>query len=1023
MKNNLLKEISDNVSLTKMGQQGIADMALKKRNDTEVSGLHREDNAYRVTKSIKSFCNSNFYGKDGKNIYDDVKTFSDKDEKTRFSGLILSAMTSSKKDFSKMIEDGYSPMDMEEGDYVTVVEKIKVSLLKAGVDISMMGGIKDSAIESISDSKIDELNLKSNIKSHLEENNIIYDDDTIKSIAETYRKAYEISTSVKEGITENAAKYLIKNELNPTINNVYTAVFSGLKSENTSLTAAIDSEKVQDNLIKSFEKVIEKSDSYNNKKNDIEESIYFSKEDNIVENKDLKEAQWLYDNDLLVNKDNLNKIKDLYSVKIPSKKELEKNIDCVILMGLNPSDISLVKDKSIFSNALAILDAKLVMTKEAALVSAKLGITVDNADIIDKAELLRKINNEGFDNKEDKDLYNKTVDIVNSLKNMPLETIGAFDLVRSVNIDRLFNKGHEIYKDITSKNDIFIRLENTYEGVGTEVRKDLGDSIKKAFRNIDSLLRNMDLTVTEENRRAVKILGYNNLDITKENIDKIKTEDLMVNRVFDLLKPGIVMDLIKKNKNPLDLKLGELLDEIEKINEERIDTDSSDSMAEFLWKAEKNNAISDEEREAYIGIYRLIHKINKDENRAIGSLLDSNVSITLRNLLKASRTDKKKGTTYTVDDENGYTTVKNTGKNIINQIEIGFYSETLKNIENISDPSKFKKIEDKLNQKENKNKGEHILSMKVEELHTLLRKEESNKSIDDEWIETKRNEFIDNVRNISNKTTDIIENLNINPTLLNVSLVNNMIENGRGIFKDLFTKKTYEDYEVRYTEDTNIRKLVEKEISKFGENIKNRDDYKKVEERIYDIAENAMKGVLTSKDSSYIDIKRIKNVNKQLSFYNKLTKDDIYNMPIKISGEDGVMTLKFVNGKGHNGTVDIFMDFMDRDIYTKITSNTDKMKFNITLNDRKSYEIFRQNEHKILSDMNKVSDKEIELKISMSDLSVEDFFVNNILKNKEDITKRKNNRLDENNLDNINDIDNQKLYEITSKYIHCIRNL
>ena len=36
-----------------------------------------------------------------------------------------------------------------------------------------------------------------------------------------------------------------------------------------------------------------------------------------------------------------------------------------------------------------------------------------------------------------------------------------------------------------------VRASGAYESLSTEIRKDLGDSIKKAFQNVDSILEDM----------------------------------------------------------------------------------------------------------------------------------------------------------------------------------------------------------------------------------------------------------------------------------------------------------------------------------------------------------------------------------------------------------------------------------------------------------------------------------------------------------------------------------------------------
>lgn len=1019
MNNNLLKEISDYVSPKNLGQQGIADRTPIKRNDMEVSGL---DKAYSVIKSGKKNRELNFYGKDGKSILDDIENISDKDEKTRFKSLVLSIMTTNKKDFSEITKNGYSPMDMDPEDFVTVIDKIKVQLIKSGVDLSMMGGIKDSALENIAGSKLEALNIESDLKnqqyekneasnlsvtheeieSHLKENGISFDEDTIKDIKNAYKKVAEIKDNLKDGIGSNAAKYLIKNGMEPTVGNVYAAIFSGASKEDEKLASVVKKLTPNEDLRDSFVKVINDTKGSNEKVND----------------SDLKDAEWLYENELFVNKDNLNSVKDLYDIKVPEKQEFLKKIDSVMLLGLKPDEVNLSKNKSLFDKALSLLDAKLVMTKNAALTAQKVGISVNNAKFIESAELLRKINLEGFNSEKEKDLFKDTVKKVSTLENLPAETIGCFNNISSVNFDTFFKKAESVKEDIVSKNDIFLKLSKTYDGVGTEVRKDLGDSIKKAFRNIDSILSDLKLDFTEENRRAVKILGYNEIDITNQNIEKIKAEDLMMNRAFNNLKPGIVMKMIKNHNNPLDMNIDELLKVSESLKEETENFDSSSDMAEFLWKAENNSDLSKEEREAYVGIYRLIYQVNRNDHAAIGSLVKQNIPVTMRNLLKAVRTNKRKGMDYKIDDKEGRVESKKFGKSIMDQIEIFFNTEILKKAETLSDSYKYKNIEDKLNRTQKKDPGEHILSMTPEELSRYLEKESTKKEINEGWENIKRSEFLNALKTVKDdtKTAEILEKLNIDKTPLNISMVNIMLTNGRKVFNDLGTTRINKDGSVIDIENPDIKALMEEVLERFGEKIKTPEDMAKAQKRLYDIAENVMKGVLASEDSTYVDIQRIKRITNQMSFYNKLSEDSIYHLPITVSGEDGVMTLKIVNGKDEKGMVDIFMETLDKNIYTKMRAYQERIDFFIKASDRDSYEFIKNNEKRILNDINKKFDKKVSINVSMSDISVVDMFRNEKI---EKDNKKKGNDL-KNNEEDINTSD---LYEITSEYIHCIRNL
>ena len=129
-------------------------------------------------------------------------------------------------------------------------------------------------------------------------------------------------------------------------------------------------------------------------------------------------------------------------------------------------------------------------------------------------------------------------------------------------------------------------MEATYAAVGTEVRKDLGDSMSKAFSNVDDILEDLNLEVSESNEKAVRILAYNSMEINEESVTSMKASSELVARTFSNMTPRVVAEIIKRGENPLDMKMSELKEMTEQIKVE-IGSDAEDeSFARFLYKAD-----------------------------------------------------------------------------------------------------------------------------------------------------------------------------------------------------------------------------------------------------------------------------------------------------------------------------------------------------------------------------------------------------------------------------------------------------
>ena len=99
----------------------------------------------------------------------------------------------------------------------------------------------------------------------------------------------------------------------------------------------------------------------------------------------------------------------------------------------------------------------------------------------------------------------------------------------------------------------------------------------------------------------------------------------------------------------------------------------SEKFSKFLWKLEHTGDITPEERESFIGVYRLIHQVEAGDGAAIGALMAQGTDVTLRNLMTAVRSKKHTGKEYGVDDSFGAVESFNRDSlSITEQIEMAF---------------------------------------------------------------------------------------------------------------------------------------------------------------------------------------------------------------------------------------------------------------------------------------------------------------------------------------------------------------
>ena len=234
---------------------------------------------------------------------------------------------------------------------------------------------------------------------------------------------------------------------------------------------------------------------------------------------------------------------------------------------------------------------------------------------------------------------------VRELPGLPAGVIGSF--AEGQSIETL----GDFHAEGKALQDTYKKAGQSYETLMTAPRRDLGDSIKKAFANVDEILSDLGQELTEENRRAVRILGYNRMEMNLQNLEKVREADRQVQTVVEKLTPAATLKMIRDGVNPLEKSFAELEEYFAKLPEEY--QSAAESYSRFLYGLERNHEITDAERESYIGIYRLVRQIEKTDGAAVGALVNAQAEVHFTNLLSAVRSGKAKPLDAKVGDKLG----------------------------------------------------------------------------------------------------------------------------------------------------------------------------------------------------------------------------------------------------------------------------------------------------------------------------------------------------------------------------------
>lgn len=540
-------------------------------------------------------------------------------------------------------------------------------------------------------------------------------------------------------------------------------------------------------------------------------------------------------------------------------------------------------------------ETRLKMTSEANLSLLKKGISIDTMELSQLVEELKTQENEyysrllsgdGIAPKEaDVALFRNVMDASEALKAMPAYALG----IHPVDETTL----QSLYEDGAALKDTFEKAGERYETMMTAPRQDMGDSISKAFRNVDDILKDLGLETSYGNQRAVRILAYNQMELTPENIAEMKAADEEVQRAFDHLKPAVVRTMIKEGMNPLDMSFEEINTVSEQIQEEQGITEE-EKFSKYLYKLEQNKEISEEERSAYIGVYRLIRQVEKTDGAAIGALLQQGGDITLRGLLTQVRSAKHGAMDYQVDDDfGGVQTKEGAGISITEQIEGAYQKNKLSDVKDGLVPEKIAPFME----------DEKWLSMTPEELADAMKEVEQKEETEAAY----RKEQVQELSQAAAAPQEVyewLEQLDMPATVNRVLAAADYMNNRNQVFNRLFKMA---DRSENLSEE--LENIKEKIFSDFAEAVKTPKEMAEAQRKLADTAENVMKTMMMSENNlTSLDLQELKMMHTQIALGSAAAKKEEYAVPVLVQGETCNVSLKIVRGEEKKGLVDVVFE-------------------------------------------------------------------------------------------------------------------
>lgn len=874
------------------------------------------------------------YDGQGKTAEDVMQEAGQIDVATQKNYMAVMSNTMSGEDFARLQEEGYHPGNTEIETVVTIVDEIKAALAKGGKHIA--GYTDDLDVETLT-RITGSAAFANELVKQFGEYDIPITKENVEDVLKACKRAIQI-----DDLNDGVKKYMVRNHMETTVDNLYKAQYStaadaGKQGKGYYQDAAGYYAKKADTydwqqLAPQIEKVIENAglevseETFADAKWLIEKGVPLTEESlqtfhglNDLElprtlEDALKAAAAAIANgrgagcaNLADGRTDMEKtigyIEDVASISeeavdltVQEGKILNiRNLKAAQLQ-IDAGILDLDKDKSEavqvnLSGRRQLEEVRLQMTVQANLYLIRRGFAIDTAELTQLVDALKSSEqhrqevlfggNSTGEISERAKVYEDTLAKVREIPHMPAALAGRIThLIRidgtdSINLERVHAEGNILRSS-------YEKAGESYETLMTAPRSDMGDSIQKAFRNVDDILRSMNLDVSDENRRAVRILGYNQMEISEENIVAVKENDLTIKRAVEKMTPGSVLEMIRDGKNPLIMSIEELENYFS--GKEREPEKSIEKYSEFLYKLEKSNAITAQEKEAYIGIYRLFRQLDKTDGAAIGTLIHQGMEPTVGNLLSAMRSNKKHGMDRRVDDFFGGVSSVSKNKSISEQID-SYYRKLSADIFDHLESGKL---------------SPEMISgdMNLEKIASMLREQAEDLAFAKEY----QREQIGTMREAMRAEDAVVKELLEfdQPVTANNLLASGLLMKERGKLAGRMRE---------LAEGSQEEENLEEAIHNLHENMTDEASagkaYHKLGEVFNDILEEVSHGRAAAEvmNINSVDIREISNMYKQVSLVRNLAKEENYEVPVNIDGEITSINLRIIHDADAGGSV------------------------------------------------------------------------------------------------------------------------
>lgn len=831
---------------------------------------------------------------------DDVKSqimASASDAKLSLKALMMKL---SGADAVKLDGDGFNLTDATPDDMVNIIEKIKIELAMHSDDYVNYGtAVSKDKIESVTGSAA----TAASVESRMQGADIAVNDESVAEVKSTLEKSKELKP-----LSENTKNYMVANGIEPSIAGIYqaqAATSSSISADGVTIGRCVNaiSDADFEALRPGIEKIIASSGLE-------------------VNDNTLADARAFIDAQIPVTKENLEykaqlDAIDIEKIQADPDEMLNKILDNMKLGGkaentlVTGSPIDDIRTALDTINRAEYSDVANVVSKGETFTIASLKLEMDarsfrieysaasvstgNSEVRNQASDVQQAADKAYDTLVTARVLmsaNASVYLVKnniSILTTPIDELNLM-LMEYEQADGMYEEAQIAYTDVLEArktlNEIvrnparvfasmFDKMNETYEAVGTQIRGDLGDSLKKAVQgSADDIIKELGLEGTDEDKEAIKILAANNMDMTKENVETVKSVNAMINNLIKNMKPETVLNMIKDGVNPMNASIEEVNEYLTEAND-KASKDNEEKFSKFLYKLDRTNGITKEQRKQFIGIYQMMNIFTRDAGVAAGALIKQGAEVTMNNLMTAYNSRKHYDMDTVIDENTGMAEVSGTAN---------YYSALFMANGGLVTPNTLKNVDN------SSGIGEQSIEMFIEQLE-----DNYDAAAEEQYYE----EYLKEQQAAVQAGADILRQIRNADTEINsgnIQAVKAFLESGQ--FPDIRGVKTTRDY----ARDS-IEKIGHKEkLSLMYEEMKD-----ETEEELQEVLSKA--GDLdTQIDVNYEGFLDLRLKDRTIGYIKNLALRHDYRIPyITDSGSTGMLKLTLVQDDDNKGRISVNM--------------------------------------------------------------------------------------------------------------------